>query len=79
MKFPFLIYSEQLTVNRYKAVEKLLQMLVLVVRQPGGLGLSMLPGTLDFALNYVAPLLMQGRNPSEYSDVALILYELFDG
>lgn len=71
--------SEQLTANRFKAVEKLLQMLVLVVRQPGALGLTLLPKFLDFALNYVSPLLVQGRDPTEICDVALALLDLFDG
>ncbi|XP_031625440.1 exportin-6-A [Contarinia nasturtii] len=70
---------EQLTTNRYKAVEKLLQMLLLVVQQPGSLGANLLPSILDFTLNFVSPLLMQGRNPSEFCDVAHALYCLFDG
>lgn len=70
---------EQLTTNRYKAVEKLLQMLLLVVQQPGSLGANLLPSILEFTLNYVSPLLMQGRNPSDYCDVAFALYSLFDG
>lgn len=71
--------SEQLTINRFKAVEKLLQMLLLVVQQPGSVGLNKLPDILDFALNYVSPLLMHGTNPSDFSDFALALYNLFDG
>lgn len=54
-------------------------MLLLVVQQPGSLGMNLLPQILDFALNYVSPMLMQGRNPTEYCDVALTLYNLFDG
>lgn len=75
--FPF--YSEQLTVNRFKAVEKLLQMLLLVVQQPGNLGACLLPSILEFTLNYVSPLLMQGRNPNDFFDVVFALYNLFDG
>lgn len=74
-----LFVREQLTTNRLKAVDKLMQMLLLVVQQPGSLGLSLLPSVLNFALNYVSPLLMQGENPSEYGDLAFSLYTLFDG
>lgn len=70
---------EQLTINRYKAVEKLLQMLLLIVQQPGSLGSNLLPSILDFTLNYVAPLLIQGQNPSGFCDVAYALYSLLDG
>lgn len=71
--------SEQLTCNRYKAVEKLLQMLQLIVQQPGSLGANLLPSIIDFTLNYVSPLLMQERQPNDFCDVAFALYSLFDG
>lgn len=80
IKFVFFFRCrEQLTTNRFKAVEKLLQMLLLIVQQPGSLGLNLLPSILDFALNYVSPLLEQGRNPSDFCDVAFALYNLLDG
>lgn len=72
-------YREQLTTNRFKAVEKLLQMLLLVVQQPGSLGANLLPSIFEFTLTYVSPLLMQGRSPSDFCDVAFALYNLFDG
>lgn len=73
------IHREQLTTNRFEAVEKLLQMLLLVVKQPGSLSMQLLPSILDFALNYMSPVLLQGRIPTEFCDVILALYLLFDG
>lgn len=73
------IFREQLTTNRFKAVEKLLQMLLLVVQQPGSLGANLLPSILEFTQNYVSPLLVQGRSLSGFCDVAFALYNLFDG
>lgn len=60
-------------------MEKLLQMSLLVVQQPGSLGANLLPDIFEFALGYVSPLLMQGGNPNDFCDVALALYNLFDG
>lgn len=54
-------------------------MLLLVVQQPGNLGQSLLPSVLNFALNFVAPMLTQGKNLGDYCDVAYALYSLFDG
>lgn len=54
-------------------------MLLLVVQQPGSLGNNLLPLILEFTLNYVFPLLMQGRCPSDLCDVAFALYNLLDG
>lgn len=68
-----------MTTNRYKAVDKLLQMLLLVVEQPGNLGLSLLPAILNFALNSVAPQLKQEKLSNQQCDVAAALYSLFDG
>lgn len=71
--------SVQVTTNRLKAVEKLNQMLLLVVQQPGSLGMSLLPSILNYALNYVLQPLMQCNNARDYCDVAFSLYNLFDG
>lgn len=71
--------SEQLTARRLKAVEKLLRMLLLVIQQPGSLGLNLLPSVLNFSLNFVTPMLTQGKNLSDYCDAAYALYSLFDG
>lgn len=57
----------------------LLQMLLLVVEQPGQMTLSLLPAILDLSLNYVTPLLAQECNSSDFCDVAISLYALFDG
>lgn len=56
-----------------------MKMLLLVVQQPGNLGLCLLPSILDLALNYVMPLLMQTQNANEYCDVVMSLFQLFDG
>lgn len=72
-------FREQLTARRLKAVEKLLQMLLLVVQQPGSLGLNLLPSVLNFALNFVSPMLTQGKSLGDYCDAAFALYSLFDG
>lgn len=69
---------EQLTIQRLKATDKLLQMLTLVVEQPGCSSLSLLPPTLNFALDHVAPLLLHEKNAVDHSDVAFSLYTLFD-
>ncbi|KAG4078102.1 hypothetical protein HA402_002153 [Bradysia odoriphaga] len=70
---------EQLTVGRLKAIDILLQMLLLVVEQPGQTTLSLLPVILNLSLNYVTPMLAQERNSSDFCDVAISLYALFDG
>lgn len=54
-------------------------MLLLVVEQPGSLGLSLLPDILNFSLNFVHPLLKRDKVTSQYGDVAMALYSLFDG
>lgn len=73
------IFSEQLTMNRLKTMDKLMQMLLLVVQQPGSLGLQLLPSILPFSLNYVMPLLMQTQNANEFCDVVMSLFQLLDG
>lgn len=60
-------------------MEKLNQMLLLVVQQPGSLGMSLLPSILNYALNYVLQPLMQCNNARDYGDIAFSLYSLFDG
>lgn len=70
---------EQITVGRLKAIDMLLQMLLLVVQQPGQMTLSLLPAILNLSLNYVTPLLAQECNSSDFCDVAISLYALFDG
>lgn len=57
----------------------LLKMLLLVVEQPGQMTLSLLPAILNLSLNYVTPLLAQECNSSDFCDVAISLYALFDG
>lgn len=56
-----------------------MQMLLLVVQQPGSLGLQLLPSILPFSLNYVMPLLMQSQNASEFCDVVMSFFQLLDG
>lgn len=52
-------------------------MSLLVVQQPGSLGANLLPDIFEFALGKVSPLL--AGNPNDFCDVALALYNLFDG
>lgn len=74
--FFFISYREQFTANSLKAANKLLQILLLVVQQPGSLGMNLLPHILEFALNSVLPSFMQ--DPEKDCDVAFSLYSLFD-
>lgn len=79
LTFSVSVFSEQFSTRRLKRVEKLMQMLLLVVQQPGSLGMHLLPSVLHFALTYVAPMLTQGKSLNDYYDTALTLYSLFDG
>lgn len=72
----------QMTVGRLRTMDRLLQMLLLVVEQPGGVGLSMLPAVLTVSLDLVQPLLQQQQQNGgevDLSDVTLSLFALFDG
>jgi len=60
-------------------MDKLLQMLLLVVEQPGNTSLNLLPAILNLALEHVVPLLNTDKNALDFSDVAYSLYSLFDG
>lgn len=71
-----IFFREQITAKCLKAADKLLQILLLVVQQPGGLGTNLLPSILDFALNSVLASFMQ--DPEKDCDVAFSLYSLFD-
>lgn len=68
---------ERMTVGRLKAMDKLLQMLLLVVEQPGSTTLSLLPAILTVSLDLVQPLL--GGQSADLGDVAVSLFSLFDG
>lgn len=68
---------ERMTVGRLKAMDKLLQMLLLVVEQPGSTTLSLLPAILTVSLDLVQPLL--GGQSADLGDVAVSLFALFDG
>lgn len=69
---------ERMTVGRLKAMDKLLQMLLLVVEQPGSTTLSLLPAILTVSLDLVQPLL-GGQSADLLGDVAVSLFSLFDG
>lgn len=58
-------------------MDKLLQMLLLVVEQPGSTAVHLLPSILNVSLDLVTPLL--GQDSSDFSDVGLSLFSLFDG
>lgn len=60
-------------------MDKLMQMLLLVVQQPGSLGLSLLPSILEISLNRVLPLLMRAPNANDYCDEITTLFQLLDG
>lgn len=75
----FVKYREQITNSRLKAMDKLLQMLLLVVEQHGNGTLSLLPAILNLSLDLVAPVLQQEKNSIDCSDVAISLFTLFDG
>lgn len=68
---------ERMTVGRLKAMDKLLQMLLLVVEQPGSTTLSLLPAILTVSLDLVQTLL--GGQSADLGDVAVSLFSLFDG
>lgn len=60
-------------------MDKLLQMLLLVVEQPGSTAVSLLPAILNVSLDLVTPLLGQEKHLADFSDVAISLFTLFDG
>lgn len=68
---------ERMTLGRLKAMDKLLQMLLLVVEQPGSSTLSLLPVILTVSLDLVQPLL--AGHAADVGDVAVSLFSLFDG
>lgn len=69
----------QLTSGSLKAIDKLLQMLLFVVEQPGQSSLSLLPNILAFVLDIVMPLLMEQKQSLDFSDVATSVFNLLHG
>lgn len=69
----------QLTASSLKAIDKLLQMLLFVVEQPGNASLSMLPNILTFVLDIVMPLLMEQKHSLDFSDVTSSVFTLLHG
>lgn len=69
----------QLTASSLKAIDKLLQMLLFVVEQPGTATMSLLPNILGFVLDHVMPLLMEEKQSLDFSDVATSVFNLLHG
>lgn len=81
----------QMSVARLRTMDRLLRMLLLVVEQPGGTGLALLPAVLTVSLDLVQPVLeqqqqqqlqsqeQQRNNAVDLSDVTMSLFALFDG
>lgn len=70
---------ERITTSRLKAMDKLLQMLLLVVEQPGSTATALMPAILNVSLDLVQPLLGQEKHLADFSDVVISLFSLFDG
>lgn len=72
--------SQKLSRNRMAAIEKILQMLHLVVEQPGNSTNTLIPSILNMSLNHIQPLLTgDEKEMFANTDVAVLLYTLFDG
>ncbi|XP_055383125.1 exportin-6-A [Condylostylus longicornis] len=70
---------EQLSVRRLKSIENILQMVLLVVEQPGNSTMSLIPSILTLSLDHVLPLLLHDKNLMDYAEISYALYALFDG
>lgn len=70
---------ERITSSRLRAMDKLLQMLLLVVEQPGSTATVLMPAILNVSLDLVQPLLGQEKHLADFSDVFISLFSLFDG
>lgn len=68
----------EMTVRRLKSMEKILQMFQLIVQQPGSETMSLIPSILNLTLDHILPLLSYDNNLLDYSDVAHLMYTLFD-
>lgn len=83
----------QMSVGRLRTMDRMLQMLLLVVEQPGATGLSLLPAVLTVSLDLVQQVLQHHQQQQQtesgggggaggevdLSDVTLSLFALFDG
>lgn len=71
--------SQKLSRNRMSAIEKILQMLHMVVEQPGNSTNTLIPAILNMSLNHIQPLLTgDEKDMFANTDVAVLLYTLFD-
>ncbi|XP_067642019.1 exportin-6 [Eurosta solidaginis] len=71
---------EQLNLNQLTVLEKILQMLQIIVQQPGNTWTTMLPSILNFTIEHVLPLLQQHHDSSlvDGTDISYMVYTLFD-
>ncbi|KAL1399746.1 hypothetical protein pipiens_007958 [Culex pipiens pipiens] len=75
--------SEQITAQRFRSLDILLKMFLLIVEQPGNV--SLLPDILNFSIEHVLPLVFaQEHTPAKsdqngHADASLSLYLLFNG
>lgn len=75
--------SEQITTARFRSLDILLKIFLLIVEQPGNA--SLLPDILNFSIEHVLPLIFEpSANPAKsdathLADTSLSLYQLFNG
>ncbi|XP_055587091.1 exportin-6-A isoform X2 [Uranotaenia lowii] len=74
--------SEQITSQRFRSLDTLLKMFLLIVEQPGNA--SLLPDILSFSIEHVLPLVFASEylgksEQNGHADVSLSLYMLFNG
>lgn len=74
--------TEQITSQRFRSLDILLKMFLLIVEQPGNV--SLLPDILNFSLEHVLPMVFSPEHSAKgeqsgHADVSLSLYQLFNG
>ncbi|XP_065074912.1 exportin-6-A-like isoform X2 [Ochlerotatus camptorhynchus] len=74
--------TEQITSQRFRSLDILLKMFLLIVEQPGNV--SLLPDILNFSIEHVLPMVFSSEYSgkgelSGHADVSLSLYQLFNG
>lgn len=74
--------AEQISDQRFRSLDILLKMFLLIVEQPGNA--SLLPDILNFSIEHVLPLVFSSEHSSKseqscHADISLSLYLLFNG
>lgn len=74
--------TEQINSQRFRSLDILLKMFLLIVEQPGNV--SLLPDILNFSIEHVLPMVFSSEysgkgEQGSHADVSLSLYQLFNG